>query len=54
MASSLSVNDARTRAASDTALALATASLVEDLEEVLLELTDEAFPDLLDLTSILS
>lgn len=50
MASSLSANDARACAASATALALA--SLVEDLEEVRLELTNEAFPDLLDSSSI--
>lgn len=52
MASSLSAYDARVCAASATALALAAASLAEDLDEVPLELTVEAFPDLLGLSSI--
>ncbi len=50
MVSSLSANDARARAASATAFALAAALLVEDLEAVLLDLTGEAFTDLLGLS----
>ncbi len=50
MVSSLSANDARARAASATAFALTAALLVEDLEAVLLDLTGEAFTDLLGLS----